>query len=75
MTQHTNELMGLESHHLRSCRKDLPQSPPSVLVKSAQKAIDGTCLDVDGAIGSKPIPNTVLNGERLRVLPLRSEVR
>ena len=46
------------------------------MIKTLQKmGIEGTYLNIVKAIYSKPIANTVLNGEKLKASPLRSGTR
>ena len=46
------------------------------MIKTLQKmVIEGTYLNVVKAIYDKPIANIILNGEKLKVLPLRSGAR
>ena len=46
------------------------------MIKTLQKiGIEGTYLNIVKAIYDKPIANIILNGEKLKVLPLRSETR
>ena len=46
------------------------------MIKTLQKAgIEGTCLNIIKAIYDKPIANIILNGEKLRVFPLKSPTR
>ena len=44
------------------------------MIKTLQKmATEGTCLDVVKAIHDKPTANIILNGEKMKAFPLRSE--
>ena len=46
------------------------------LIKTLQKVgIEGTYLNIIKAIYDKPTANTILNGEKLKEFPLRSETR
>ena len=46
------------------------------MIKTLQKmGIEGTYLNIVKAIHDKPIVNIVLNGEKLKVFPLRSRIR
>ena len=46
------------------------------MIKTLQKmAIDGTYLNIVKAIYDKPTANIILNGEKVKVLPLRSRTR
>ena len=46
------------------------------MIKTLQKmGIEGTYLNIVKAIHDKPIANIVLNGEKLKVFPLRSGTR
>ena len=46
------------------------------MVKTLQKAgIEGTYLNIIKAIYDKPRANIILNGEKLKAFPLRSETR
>ena len=46
------------------------------MIKTLQKVgIEGTCLNIIKAIHEKPTANFVLNGEKLKPLPLRSGTR
>ena len=46
------------------------------MIKTVQKAgIEGTYLNVIKAIYDKPIANIILNGEKLKVFPLKSGTR
>ena len=46
------------------------------MIKSLQKmGIEGTHLNIIKAIYDKPTANIILNGERLKAFPLRSEAR
>ena len=45
------------------------------MIKTLQKmGIEGTYLNVVKAIYDKPIANNILNGEKLKAFPLRSEI-
>ena len=46
------------------------------MMKTLQKAgIEGTYLNIIKAIYNKPIANIILNGEKLKVFPLKSGAR
>ena len=46
------------------------------MIKTLQKAgIEGKCLNIITAIYDKPTANIILNGEKLRAFPLKSETR
>ena len=46
------------------------------LIKTLKKVgIEGSYLKIIKAIGERPNANTILNGEKLRAFPLRSETR
>ena len=46
------------------------------MIKTVQKVgIEGTYLNIIKAIYDKPTTNNVLNGEKLKLFPLRSETR
>ena len=46
------------------------------MIKTLQKAgIEGTYLNIIKAIYDKPMANTILNGEKLKAFPLKSETR
>ena len=46
------------------------------MVTTLQKmGIEGTCLNIVKAIYEKPTANIIVNGEKLKTLPLRSETR
>ena len=46
------------------------------MIKTLQKmGIEGTYLNIVKAIYSKPTANIILNGEKLKAFPLRSETR
>ena len=46
------------------------------MIKSFQKMdIEGTYLNIVGAINDKPTANIILNGEKLKAFPLRSGIR
>lgn len=48
----------------------------SFLIKAPKRVkIGGTCLKIIKAVYDKPIATTILNGEKQRACPLRSEVR
>ena len=49
---------------------------PFMIKKTPQKAgIEGTCLNIIKAIYDKPTANIILNGETLKVFPLKSGTR
>ena len=46
------------------------------MIKPLQKAgIEGTYLNIEKAIYDKPTANIILNGEKLKAFPLKSETR
>ena len=46
------------------------------MIKTLQKAgIEGTYLNIIKAIYDKPTANIILNGEKLKIFPLKSETR
>ena len=46
------------------------------MIKAVHKmGIEGTYLNIVKAIYDKPTPNIILNGEKLKAFPLRSEAR
>ena len=46
------------------------------MIKTLQKAgIEGTYLNIIKAIYDKPTANIILNGEKLKAFPLKSETR
>ena len=46
------------------------------MIKAVHKmGIEGTYLNIVKAIYDKPTPNIILNGEKLKAFPLRSETR
>ena len=46
------------------------------MIKTLQKAgIEGTYLNIMKAIYDKPTTNIILNGERLKIFPLKSGIR
>ena len=46
------------------------------MIKTLQKMdIDGTYLNIPKAIYDKPMAIIILNGEKLKAFPLRSEIR
>ena len=55
---------------------DKIQHPFMIKKKSLQKAgIEGTYLDIIKAIYNKPAANIILNGEKLKAIPLKSGTR
>ena len=46
------------------------------MIKTLQRVgIEGTCLNIIKAIYDKPPASIILNGEKLKAFPLRSETR
>ena len=46
------------------------------MIKALQKVvIEGTYLNIIKAVYDKPTPNIILNGEKLKAVPLRSGTR
>ena len=46
------------------------------MINTVQKmGIEGICLNIVKAINDKPTSNIILNGEKLKALPLRSGTR
>ena len=74
---HINKLKD-KNHMIISIEAEKPfdkiQHP--FMIKTLQKmGIEGTYLNIVKAIHDKPIVNIVLNGEKLKVFPLRSRIR
>ena len=56
--------------------KDFDKIQHPFMIKTLQKVgIEGTYLNIIKAIYDKPIANIILNGEKLKVFPLRSGTR
>ena len=46
------------------------------MIKTLQKmGIEETCLNIVKSVNDKPTANIILNGEKLKTFPLRSEIR
>ena len=57
-------------------RKAFDKIQHPFMVKTLQKAdIEGTYLNIIKVIYDKPTANIILNGEKLKVFPLKSETR
>ena len=57
-------------------RKPFDKIQHPFMIKTLQKAeIEGTYLNMVKAIYDKPTANIILNGEKLKVFPLRSGTR
>ena len=48
---------------------------PFMIKIHPKKGIEGTYLNIVKAIYDKPMPNIILNGEKLKAFPLRSGTR
>ena len=58
------------------CRESLWQNSTSIYDKTLQKAgIEGTYLNIIKAIYDKSKANIILNGEKFKAFPLKSEIR
>ena len=56
--------------------KAFDKTQHSIMIKTLQKmGIEGTYLNIVKAIYDKPMANIILNGEKLKAFPLRSETR
>ena len=56
--------------------KDFDKIQHSFMIKSIQQmGIEGTYLNIIKAIYDKPTANIILNGEKLKAVPLRSGTR
>ena len=55
-------------------QKKPSQKPASIYDKNASKN-EGTYLNIVKAIFEKPTANIILNGEKLKAIPLRSGIR
>ena len=77
MTRHTNKLK--DKNHMKisvDAEKAFDKIHLPFVIKSLQKmGIEGTYLNIVKAIYSKPIANIILNGEKLKVFPLRLGTR
>ena len=49
--------------------------PPFMIKTLTKVGIDGTFLNIIKAIYDKPTANIILNGEKLKALPLKSGIR
>ena len=64
------------TYYLNRYRESLWQNSTSIYDKNPQKAgIEGTYFNIIKAIYDKPTANIILNGEKLKVFPLKSETR
>ena len=48
---------------------------PFMMTTSQKMGIEGTYLNIVKAVYEKPTANIILNGEKLKAFPLRSEIR
>ena len=67
-----------KSHMIISidAEKDFDKIQHSFMIKTVQKSgIEGTYLNKIKAIYDKPTANTILNGEKLKAFPIKSEAR
>ena len=55
-------------------QKKPSQKPASIYDKNASKN-EGTYLNIVKAVFEKPTANIILNGEKLKAIPLRSGIR
>ena len=77
MTHHIYKLKD-ESHMIISIdsEKTFDKIRRLILLKSLQKmGREGTYLNTGKAIYDKPTANIIVNGEKLKAFPLRSEIR
>ena len=71
---HINKLKG-KNHMIISvdAEKAFEKIQHSFMIKTIQKVgMEGTYFNIVKAIYDKPIPNIILNGEKLKAFPLRS---
>ena len=62
--------------HLNICRKRYEKTQYPFMIKTLQKvSIKRTYLNIIKAIYDKPTANIILNSEKLKAFPLRSETR
>ena len=74
---HINKLKG-KNHMTISidAEKAFDKIQHPFMIKTLQNmGIEGTCLNIVKAIYDKPTANIILNGEKLKTFPLRSETR
>ena len=74
---HINKLKD-KNHMMISvdAEKDFDKIQHSFMIKSLQQmGIEGTYLNIIKAIYDKPTANIILNGEKLKAVPLRSGTR
>ena len=77
MIHHINKLKN-KNHMIISidAEKAFDESQYRFMIKTLQKVgIEGTYLNIIKAIHGKPTANIILNGEKLKALPLRSGTR
>ena len=77
MIQHINKLKD-KNHMILSinAEKAFDKIQHPIMIKTLQKAgIEGTYLHIIKAIYDKPTANIILNGEKLKAFPLKSETR
>ena len=73
---HINKLK--DKNHMISidAQKTFDKIQHLFMIKTLQKmGIEGTCLNIVKAIYDKPTANIILNGEKLKAIPLRSGTR
>ena len=75
--QHINKLK--DKNHMiisKDAEKAFDKIPHPFIIKTLQKVgIEGTYLNIIKAIYDKPTANIILNGEKLKLFPLRSGTR
>ena len=77
MIHHINKLKD-KNHMIISidAEKDIDKFQHPFMMKTLQQiGIEGTYLNIVNAIYNKPLANIILNGEKLKALPLRSGAR
>ena len=77
VVHHINKLKG-KNHMIISinAEKAFNEIQHPCMIKTLQKmGTEGTCLNMVKAIYDKPTENVILNGEKLKVFPLRSGTR